>query len=76
MKFSLLKNDKSTVKDEIVLALIIVLCLAAGILLIVLRPSFWVIGQNITVLTGVMIAAFGVLFIPSLIYRLLTNDKK
>ncbi len=75
MKFSLIENDKSTIKDEIILALIIILCLLVGILLIVLRPSFWMIGQNITVVTGVMIAAFGVLFIPSLIYRLFTNDK-
>lgn len=75
MKFSLLKNDKSTVKDEVILGLMIVLSLIVGILLIVFRPSFWMIGSNITVVTGVIIVAFGIMFVPSLIYRLRTNDK-
>lgn len=75
MKFSLIENDKSTVWDEVILGLIILVCLAVGILLIVLKPSFWVIEESITVVTGAMLVMTGVLFLPSLIYRLFTNDK-
>lgn len=75
MKFSLIKNDKSTVKDEVMLGFIIIVCLIIGILLIVCRPSFWIIDQSITVVTGVIITVFGLMFVPCLIYRLLTNDK-
>ena len=74
MSFSLIKNDKSTVLDEIILALISIGCLAVGILLIVLRPEFWIIEQHITGVTGVMITIVGVMFLPCLIYRLFTNE--
>lgn len=76
MKFSLTKNDKSTVMDEVILGLISIICLVIGILLIVLKPSFWIIESNIMVVTGVMIFLLGVMFVPCVIYRLLTNDKK
>lgn len=75
MKFSLMENDKSTVMDELILGLISIGCLVLGILLIVFRPDFWVIEQNISIVTGVLIVMTGVMFVPCLIYRLLTNDK-
>lgn len=68
MKFSLFKNDKSTARDELVLALMIILCLAAGIALLALPPVFRVV--------GVILILFAVMFIPGLIYRLMTNDRK
>ncbi len=76
MKFSLTQNDKSTIWDEVILGLICVVCLAVGILLIVCKPSLWIIGSNTMVVAGVMIALVGVMFVPCLIYRLFTNDKK
>lgn len=76
MKFSLTQNDKSTVWDEVILGLICIVCLAVGILLIVYKPSLWIISSHTMVVTGVMIALVGVMFVPCLIYRLFTNDKK
>lgn len=76
MKFSLFKNDKSTVKDEFVLLGIIMICLASGIALFISRPSFWIIGQTFFVGAGVLLILTGVMFIPCLIYRFLNNDKK
>lgn len=76
MKFSFTENDKSTVLDEVILGLIGLVCLAIGILLMVLKPSFGIIGANITVVAGVMFLLVGVMFIPCVIYRLLNNDRK
>ena len=76
MKFSLIKNDKSTVKDEIILALIVIISATCGILLIKFRPSFWIIESNDSVVFGVLCMIFAAMFFPGLIYRLMTNDKK
>lgn len=76
MKFSMVENDKSTFWDEVILGLIVVLCIAVGVVLVVTKPSIWIIDSTFTTVVGVLIAAVGVMFIPGLIYRLLTNDKK
>lgn len=76
MKFSLTQNDKSTAMDEVILGLISVVCLVVGILLIVLKPSLWIISSTSMVVAGVMITLVGVMFVPCVIYRLMTNDKK
>ncbi len=76
MKFSIVKNDKSTFWDEVILGLISLSCMTIGILLIVFKPSFWIIDSTSFVVFGVMIAFFGFMFLPCLIYRLLTNDYK
>lgn len=74
MKFSLFENDKSTVKDEIILTLIVIVCLAVGILLIVMKPSIGFITQSITAVLGVMLVLAAVMYIPGLIYRFMTNE--
>ncbi len=74
MKFSLIKNDKSTVKDEIVLALIVIISATCGILLIRFRPAIWIIDANDSVVFGVLFLIFAFMFFPGLIYRLITND--
>lgn len=76
MKFSLVKNDKTTIMDEVILAVIIVVCMAIGIFLMVMKPTVWIVDSNIMVVIGAMAVIFGVMFIPCLIYRLMTNDKK
>lgn len=76
MKFSIVKNDKSTFWDELILGLISLGCMALGILLIVFKPSFWIISSSSFVIMGVLIAFIGFMFLPCLLYRLLTNDKK
>ncbi len=76
MKFSLFKNDKSTYWDEVILAVMVVAALAVGITLIVLRPAFWIVTSHASIIVGVIITLFGVMFFPGLIYRLFTNDIK
>lgn len=76
MKFSLFKNDKTTFKDELVLALIVSISLAVGILLVVTAPSVWIIKSSTTKVFGVLCIMVGVMFLPGLIYRLFTNVHK
>lgn len=76
MKFSLLQNDKSTAKDELLLALFIIGCILIGILIFVWAPGFWIISKRMVKTLGVLWIMLGVIFIPALIYRLMTNDKK
>ena len=75
MKFSLIKNDKSTAKDELLLFLIILVFAAVGITLIVTAPSFWFITSEFSKTFGVLWVVAAVMFVPGLIYRLMTNDK-
>ena len=74
MKFSLIKNDRSTVKDELLLLLFIVTCAGIGTALIVFRPTFWIITSELTECFGVAWVVVAVMFIPGLIYRLCTNE--
>lgn len=73
---NILKNDKSTVKDELILLLIILGCLLTGGLLIVCKPAFWLITNTHTVVLGVLFILMGVMFIPGLIYRLFENHRR
>lgn len=76
MKFSLFKNDKSTSKDELILFVFVAICLVAGIYLVVKAPVFLVIDEVMSKTFGVLWILIAVMFIPGLIYRLFTNDKK
>ena len=75
MKFSLFRNDKTTAKDELLLLGFILACLAVGIALIITQPSFWLFDRIFFAGVGVAFVITGVMFIPGLIYRLMTNDK-
>lgn len=76
MKFSLFKNDKSTTKDEFLLLGFIVLLILAGTVLLITKPAFWVVDQTAVALLGLILVLTGAMFIPGLIYRFLSNDKK
>lgn len=76
MKVSVLKNDKSTAKDELVLGIATVIMLVAGILLVVYKPAFGLEDTILATSFGVALIVLAVMFIPAIIYRLLTNDKK
>ena len=76
MKFSLIHNDKSTAKDELLLALFIAVWLVCGILLIAYKPEVWFIDQVASTVFGVLCLLIAFMFVPGLIYRLFTNDKK
>lgn len=76
MKKFLIKNDKTTYKDELILILIVAAVTIIGVLLIVFKPSFWIITDSISYFTGVFALFIAVMFIPCIIYRLFQNDKK
>lgn len=76
MKLSLFTNDKSTDKDEFALLGFIVTCILAGIVLLIIKPEFWIVDQMLTVSFGVLLILTGIMFIPGLIYRFMTNDKE
>jgi len=76
LKFSFIKNDKSTIKDELLLLEFILICLAAGITLLITRPSIWIIEQTFSLGFGIILIFTTVMFVPGLIYRFMTNDKK
>lgn len=76
MKFNLIENDETAVVDEIILAIIIIASIAVGVLLVVFRPCFWIFEQSAMVVIGILFLLFGVMFIPSLIYRFVTNKRK
>lgn len=75
MKFSLVHNDKSTKIDELFLFFFIMVWLICGILLVIYKPTVWLINQNISTVFGIICILVAVMFTPGLIYRLLTNNK-
>ena len=76
MKMSLLKNDKSTLKDEKILVLFILTCLAIGIALVITGPQVWIITSGVSRAFGVAWIMLAVMLVPVLIYRFMTNDRK
>lgn len=76
MKFSFFKNDKTTALDELILFVFVAICLAGGIALVVIAPSFWIITSAQTKSFGVLWILVAAMFIPGLIYRLFTNEIK
>ena len=75
MKFDLLVNDKTTIKDELILLTIIILFLVTGAILCVLQPKIWIIEPWHTFLFGMLLIFSGIVLIPGLVYRLLSNDR-
>ena len=63
-------NNKTTAKDEVILSVCVVIVLAVGVVLAVLQPS------NLLTVFGVIIAYTGVMFIPSIVWRLHENYKE
>ncbi len=75
MKFSFFKNDVTTYWDEVGLIIITLIALIIGILLIVFRPSFWVITESMSICVGVLALLLAVMYIPCIIYRLFENKR-
>lgn len=76
MKFSFIKNDKSTIKDELILSSIIVVCISIGVILLVLKPEFWIVKSSNSMTFGVLLILLGLVYIPELIYRFIKNDRE
>lgn len=62
-------NNLNSSHDMIWLCLITIAALAAGILLIVLRPSFWIVSEMMSVCIGVLFLLLAVMYIPFIIHR-------
>ncbi len=75
MKFSFTKNDVTTYKDEVILSLITLAALVIGILLVVYRPSFWIISESMSACFGLLFLWLAFVYIPCIIYRLFENHK-
>ncbi len=75
MKNILFHNDKSTIKDELLLLLFILACIISGILLFMFAPDGWIIAKSTIRVFGLVWIVAGVMFIPGLIVRLLENNK-
>lgn len=73
MKFSFVKNDTTTYWDEIWLILITLIALVIGVLLVVFRPSFWIISESTSICFGVISLLLVVMYTPCIIYRLFEN---
>ena len=76
MKKFFIKNDKTTYKDELILILFVAVAVIISVLLIVYKPSFWIITEGISLFTGVFVLFIAAMYIPCIIYRLFQNDKK
>lgn len=76
MEFSFVKNDTTTYWDEIWLSLITLIALAIGVLLIVFRPSFWIISESTSVCFGVLALLLAFMYTPCIIYRLFENKPR
>ena len=75
MKYSLIKNDKSTSKDELLFAILTVAIAAVGVILYVCSDYFAGFSSIIKNL-AVILVILSVMYVPCIIYRLFTNDKK
>lgn len=73
MKFSFVKNDTTTYWDEIWLILITLIALVIGVLLVVFRPSFWIISEGTSICFGVLSFLLVAMYTPCIIYRLFEN---
>ncbi len=74
MKISFIKNDTTTYKDEIVLSLITLFALVIGVLLVIFRPSFWIISESRSGVLGVLLVLLALMYVPCIIYRLVENN--
>lgn len=63
-------NDKTTAKDEVVLMIFVAICFLIGVVGII-----WQYNTSTTVF-GVLCIITGVIFIPSIIWRLYENYKE
>ena len=73
---NIFKNDKTTVKDEIYLGLFILSFIVLGAIICYFKPSFFIISESTSLVFGILLIVIGVIFVPSLVYRLFTNDKR
>lgn len=76
MQLNPIKNDKSTAKDELIFSIITLIVIALGVAMIIYRPTLGILDSTITLSFGIILVLLGIMYIPCIIYRLSTNDKK
>lgn len=70
-------KERNTIKIDTIQAIIYTfITLVVGILLVVFRPNPFGIGENFTVVLGVLMIAIGVIFTPSMVYIAIRNLRK
>ena len=75
MSVSFFRNDKGTIKDEIILSIILAIVLVIGIALIAYGEALWVFERPVVVTSGVMCIIFVVMMLPSVVYRFIEDSK-
>lgn len=73
MGVSFFKNDKNTVKDEIILSIILAITLALGIGCIAYGDEIWILSKKTVIMIGVMLITFTVMLAPSVAYRFISD---
>lgn len=76
MKLNPIKNDKSTMVDEIIFLIITILVMVVGVLLTIYKPSIMGLNKHIAMNFGIIMVLLGVMYLPCIIYRFCTNDRK
>ena len=71
----ILKNDKTTAKDELALSAFMIISFIIGILLMTFKPEFGFIKMSFTVSFGALLVAITFIMIPCIAWRLYNNDK-
>ena len=71
----LVVNNKKTRKDEMALAIIAVFFMIIGILLVVYKPTIWVVSVGVSVTAGVLCVLFGIFMSICCLVRLSQNQK-
>lgn len=74
MKLSVFKNDKSTLSDELILTLIVIVLVIAGLFLYLYSSFFGVVSAYVKNFSLVLII-LAIMYIPCIIYRLFSNEK-
>lgn len=74
MKVSLFENDKSTIKDELILGLITLLSAALGIFLLVVKPSIGPISGEFMAKLGIPLVVLAIMYASCLLYRIIWGN--
>lgn len=70
----LFHNNESSIKDEMLLLMFILVCIGAGFLFYIFAPNNWAVSSNTIKAFGIVWILAGVMFIPCSVYRLFSND--
>lgn len=73
MKF-LFHNNESSIKEEVLLLMFILVYIGAGLLFYIFAPDNWAASSNTIKVFGIVWILAGAMFIPGFVYCLFSND--